>query len=88
MICSADSAEKEEADINACLTSTLKLLNNQIKYTCTVNTDFADLPPIGCFPGKLNQVFTNMIVNAVHAVGEDGVIDVRTRLLDHAVEVV
>jgi len=48
------------------------------RLKCDVKCCFAELPEIMCFPGKLNQVFMNLIVNAVHAVEEDGVICVST----------
>lgn len=69
-----DTGEKESANINECIESTLKILGNQTKYTCTVEKQLGDIPVIHCFPGKLNQVFMNLIVNAVHAVGDGGVI--------------
>ena len=73
-----DTDEKTVANINECIESTLKILDSQTKYACDVKCCFAELPEIMCFPGKLNQVFMNLIVNAVHAVEEDGVICVST----------
>ena len=48
--------------------STLVIVNNQLDNRIDVVKQFSDLPPVECFPGKLNQVFMNMISNALHAI--------------------
>ena len=40
------------------------LLNNKIK----IIKEFSDLPKVECYPGKLNQVFLNIITNAIYAI--------------------
>jgi signal transduction histidine kinase len=82
-----DNNEKAPADLNAAIANTLTIARNEYKYVADVETDFADLPPIRCHIGALNQVFLNLLVNAAHAIGDAtekrgkrGVIRVRTRL--------
>ena len=47
---------------------------NRIK----VHKDYGDLPKITCFPDRLNQVFMNLMVNAIHAIEDKGEIFIRT----------
>jgi signal transduction histidine kinase len=75
------------ADLNAAIANTLTIARNEYKYVADVETDFAELPPIRCHIGALNQVFLNLLVNAAHAIGDApeklgkrGTIRVRTRL--------
>ncbi|WP_051305563.1 ATP-binding protein [Desulfogranum mediterraneum] len=66
------SVEKEEADINQALESTIVLCRNEWKYCAELTTDFSrDLPKVPCYIGELKQVFLNLIVNASHAIRED-----------------
>jgi len=57
----------QEADINACLDSTLNVIQNEIKYKAVVKKEYGVLPPLVCYPQQLNQVFMNMIINSVQA---------------------
>lgn len=73
-----DQAEFQEADINEGLRSVLVLTNNLLKRRITVHEDLENIPPVKCFPGQLNQVFMNIIVNASQAIEGDGDIYIRT----------
>lgn len=55
-------------DVHKGLDSTLTLLNNRLKDRIKINKDYDDLPLIECLPGKLNQVFMNIIVNGIQAI--------------------
>jgi two-component system, NtrC family, sensor kinase len=81
-----DVREKIAADLNQCLVSTLAVSSGEYKYVADVETIFAELSPVLCHPGELNQVFLNLIVNAGHAIAavvsgteRRGKIVVRTR---------
>ncbi len=74
-----DEAEIKEVDINDCLKSTIKMVSNEIKYKCALNLELAELPTIACYPGQLNQVFMNLLVNAGHAIEERGEINISTQ---------
>jgi len=74
-----DQAEFKHADINEGLKSTLNVVWNELKYKCTVEKDFGDLPKIYCNLGQLNQVFMNLLVNAAQAIEEKGTIKISTR---------
>jgi two-component system, NtrC family, sensor kinase len=69
--------DKSPVDVNHALETTLTVSANEWKYVTTVDTDFdPDLTTVPAFPGELNQVFLNLIVNGAHAiadcVGSDG----------------
>ena len=74
-----DEDEQKPADINQCLESTLNMVWNELKYKCEVQRDFGELPPLLCNPGQLNQVFTNLLVNAAQAIESKGEIRIVTR---------
>ncbi len=82
-----DQAEEQLADLNECLESTIAIVWNEIKYKATLEKELADLPDIHCNPQELNQVFTNILVNAAQAIEKDGVINIRSWLDDDVVKI-
>lgn len=80
-----DEADFKEADLNAALQSTLEIAAFEIKTKAIdLRTHFAELPLILCHPGKINQVFLNVLLNAVQASQQGGAIEVRTHPDDAA----
>lgn len=77
-----DQAEQQEADLNDCIDSTLSIAWNELKYKCTVEKEYGELPRVKCYPQQLNQVFLNLLVNASHAIEKEGVVKIRTWLQD------
>ena len=73
-----DEAELQEADINKELDLTLDLIRHELKNRINVVKNYGKLPPIKCYPNMLNQVFMNILVNAVHAIKGDGIITIDT----------
>ena len=73
-----DEAERQWADLEAGLESTLRVVWNELKFKAEVIKEFAGIPSIECFPFQLNQVFMNLLVNASHAIEERGRITLRT----------
>ncbi|MFA7268393.1 MAG: PAS domain S-box protein [Sterolibacterium sp.] len=74
----AGEAELQWADLHQGLDSTLNIVWNELKYKCTVNKAYGELPPVWCVPAQLNQVFMNLLVNAGHAIPEKGEVGIRT----------
>lgn len=77
------SSDFAAQDINDGLKATLTVARNEIKYDAEVKTEFGDIPSIVCNPGQLNQVFLNLLINAVQAIRSQqrqakGAITVRT----------
>ncbi len=77
----------KQADINQGLDSTINIVWNEIKYSSDLSKDYADLPPIKCFPQQINQVFMNLLINAAQAIEKEGLIQVRTRHQDDKVKI-
>ncbi|MFH1491445.1 MAG: ATP-binding protein [Pseudomonadota bacterium] len=74
-----DSAEVTEADINKAIETTLGLMVHEYKNRIGITKEFGVLPPVECFIAKLNQVFMNLLVNACHAIEDQGEIRIKTR---------
>jgi two-component system NtrC family sensor kinase len=67
-----DEAEYKVADLHEGLDSTLCILEHRLKPNATHNgiqlvRAYGELPKVTCYPGKLNQVFMNILVNAIDA---------------------
>lgn len=73
--CRLDEADIKDVDIHDSLDNTLMLLQYRLKYqshyrAIEIIKDYAKLPIIQCFPGLINQVFMNIINNAIDALEE------------------
>jgi two-component system NtrC family sensor kinase len=73
-----DRAEMAEADIHDGLETTLTILRNQIRYGIVVERHYSRLPPIVCNINELNQVWTNVIHNAIQAMNGVGRLTIET----------
>ena len=73
-----DEAELQEADINKELDLTLELIRHETKNRINVVKNYGEIPTIRCFPNMLNQVFTNILVNACQAIDGQGTITITT----------
>ncbi|MCY7406628.1 MAG: HAMP domain-containing histidine kinase [Alkalinema sp. CAN_BIN05] len=70
-----DEAEHKIVDIHEGIDSTLLILKHRIKAISDrpeikISKDYGDLPKIECYAGQLNQVFMNLISNAIDALDE------------------
>ncbi len=75
-----DQAPVQTVDIHEGLDSTLIILRSKLKRGITVHREYdADLPQIQALGSELNQVWTNILDNAIGAVNGDGEITLRTR---------
>jgi two-component system NtrC family sensor kinase len=63
-----DENDTKPVDLNEGIASTLVLVKNTFPDHLQLVRDFGDLPLVECLPGKINQVFMNLITNAVHAI--------------------
>ncbi len=87
-----DRSELISADINECLNSTLVVMKNMTKAEVTLNVELGEnIPKTFCYPGKLSQVFMNLVTNAVQATRLpdrqpiDRVINVRSYFKDNKI---
>jgi signal transduction histidine kinase len=74
-----DRASAQRTDVRDGLESTLTMLGHKLKGGVTVEREYADLPEIEAYAGELNQVWTNLIDNAVDAMDGAGTLTVRSR---------
>ena len=63
-----DENDTKPVDLNEGIASTLVLVKNTFPDHLELVKDFADLPLVECLPGKINQVFMNLITNAIQAI--------------------
>lgn len=78
-----DEQDLKVVSIVECLESSLIILKGELRSKATVIKDYQHLDPINCYPGKINQVFVNLISNALFAIrkagktAEDGILTVK-----------
>nr|WP_290227319.1 ATP-binding protein [Trichocoleus desertorum] len=70
-----DEADMKAIDIHTGLESTLMILQNRLKpksdqFVIQIEQDYGDLPLVECYAGQLNQVFMNILTNAIDALEE------------------
>ncbi|MEW5938024.1 MAG: ATP-binding protein [Chloroflexota bacterium] len=83
-----DQAPVQEVDIHEGLENTLVILRHKTKEGIHITRDYApDLPRIEAYGSELNQVWTNIIDNAVDAMNGNGELTLRTRANDGRVTV-
>ncbi|MCZ2079053.1 MAG: hypothetical protein HUU41_18315 [Bryobacteraceae bacterium] len=74
-----DDRDIRKACLEGIIRNTLKLTGTIFRRRIAVETHFEELPEIECYPGLLNQVFANLLVNAGQAIEGEGKITVTTR---------
>jgi len=89
-----DSVDKTETDLNKAILSTITVARNEWKYAAEIATDLDEaLPRVVCYPGEINQVLLNLLVNAAHTIREKtggngkGKITISTRARGPSVEI-
>ena len=81
-----DRGTMQSVDLHEGLDNTLKILHHKLKYGVTVNKEYdRSLPKISAYGGELNQVWTNLIDNAIDAMDGKGELTIRTSQEDSCV---
>ncbi|BAU44636.1 sensor histidine kinase [Leptolyngbya sp. O-77] len=101
----ADGSEKRPTDLHAGLDTTLLILSHRLKAkperpAIRIVKNYGTLPPVNCYSGQINQVFMNLIANAIDAMEEGNAgkalseleqhpntITISTTATDHAVTI-
>ena len=82
-----DEDTLKDAQLEEGLDSTITIVHNQLKDRIRLEKSYAPLPPVPCYPGPLNQVFMNILTNAIQAIDAHAAADGRgTIYLTTAVE--
>ncbi len=74
-----DHAALKRVDINKCLESALNMVRSELKSKVEIRREYGDLPLVLCYPQSINQVFMNLLMNAVQAIEDKGVVTITTR---------
>ncbi len=86
-----DEAERKAVNIHEGIDSTLMILQNRLRGTSDQNAievlkEYGELPQVECYAGQLNQVFMNILANAIDALQETAIaapqILIRTEMLE------
>jgi two-component system NtrC family sensor kinase len=88
-----DENDTKAVDLNEGLASTLVLVRNTFPDNMNLIKEFGNIPNVECMPGKINQVFMNLITNAIHAIktkepkNEIGTLAIKTWFEDKHVKI-
>jgi two-component system, NtrC family, sensor kinase len=73
-----DENDVKRASLHDGLDATLVLLSSRLRDGITVERAYADIPDVECYPGQINQVFMNILSNAIDAIDGRGSITITT----------
>ncbi len=73
-----DEAEFEKVNIHEGIEDTMTIVHHELKHKAVVVRHFGNIPLISCNPSQLNQVYLNILVNAVQAIKNKGKITITT----------
>ena len=74
-----DRVADDRFDVRQGIEKTLVITRNMLKQGVTVNLDLHEVPEIYCSPSRLNQVFINLVTNAVQAMDGEGELHISTQ---------
>ena len=73
-----DHGEVSSVKIEEVIDSVLNIVHNEIKYKAQLKKNYGDTSLVHCGFNQMGQVFINLLINAVHAIENKGVIEIRT----------
>ena len=80
-----DQADLQQVDIHDGIRDAIGLIEHELRDAVTIRTDFTDLPKLDCYPGRLNQVFLDILMNARQAIEGSGEIHIKTSKLGNRI---
>ena len=78
---------RTRCDLNRCIESTLKIVKNGLQNKCIIETSLQPVPEVMANTGEINQILMNLMVNAGQAVGDNGLITVKTVMHKNTVQI-
>ena len=81
-----DQADLQMAQLTDEIDSTLALMEPRFKGNIEVVRDYQTLPEVFCYPGQLNQVFLNLLMNACDVIEGGGKITIRAKPISNGVQ--
>jgi signal transduction histidine kinase len=82
-----DENEFKQVDIHDGIDSTLLLLHHKMQNRIDVHKYYGKIPHVECLPGRLNQVFMNILTNSIMAIEDKGEITIETISVDDKVKI-
>lgn len=79
----SDQSDLAETDLNECSEMALKIVHNELKYKCKIHKKYSQLPKLVCNSRLLVQVLMNILINACHAIKQQGDIFIQTEVVDN-----
>ncbi len=74
----SDNGAMKPEDLQKITEGMIAIVWNEIKYKAELEKDYQPLPPVVCDAQQIGQVVLNLLINAVQAIPEKGVISIRT----------
>ncbi|MDY6937377.1 MAG: PAS domain S-box protein [Cyanobacteriota bacterium] len=71
-----DSGKMTKAQVTDGIDVVLTIYHNQLKQGIDLVKNYAEVPPIFCYPAELNQVWTNLVHNAIQAMKDRGTLEI------------
>ncbi len=84
---STNTEEKLDTNINQNIENVLTIYYNQLKHGIKLNKDFGDIPNLMAYPDQLNQIWINLISNAIQAMNSNGELKISTRFVNNKIVV-
>ena len=82
-----DQADLQMAQLTDEIDRTLALMEPRFKGNIEVVREYKSLPDVSCYPGQLNQVFLNLLMNACDVLEEGGTITIRSEPIEEGVRI-
>lgn len=79
--------EMAKLDVTETIETVLLLYHGQLKHRVEIVKHYSPLPAIPCYPEELSQVWSNLIHNALHAMNNQGVLEIETAQKDNFIVV-
>ncbi len=81
------SGAKTIASLTDGIETVLTLYQNQLKHGVEIVKNYTDIPPIPCYPDELNQVWTNLVHNALQAMNNKGTLTIDVTQVDQEAKI-
>jgi two-component system NtrC family sensor kinase len=83
----ADSDSMQMIDVNQCILTTAKMVKSKIEQNAELILDLNDVPLTLLNVGKINQVLTNLLINAGQAVDLNGTVAIRSEVVGNDIKI-
>jgi len=82
-----ESDDFRKVNIHEQIEVALNLLQNEYRERIKIVKEYGELPEVECHPGKMNQVFMNLLLNACQAIADQGQIRIRSKAKGSSIEI-